>query len=422
MIRDTSETDKVVLKTEKKYSKKTLFGVIAVVAAVLFALFSYNFGAWIQADKTISKDRLRIATVKQGKFERSISVQGRVVASIRPTIYSLSDGVARLKVQSGDTVKKGQVLISIHSPEIENRYKQVKSGLDKVKIEFERLTIETKQKKLDAERSLALLEIETTAAQRRMARMEKALKSNIFSQEDYELAQDTLANATIRLKLEKKRLNLEQERLDFELKSKTLEVDRQELELANVQRQKDELEVASPTDGFIGNLFIEDRDKVTSNQSLLSVINLSEFEVHVDIAENYADSLFVNMNAELNLQGDEIKGVLSSVSPEVSEGYVKGRIRILDQKNKLKQNQRVTVKIVLESKQNALIIARGPFLEEYAGGGAYVVKENLAEFTPIKVGGVGISEVEVLEGLSTGDNVIISTTLSLNRAGKVLIR
>lgn len=422
MIRDTSETDKVVIKQNKFYEKKGLIAAGIVGCGLVALLFIYNFGAWVQADKTISKDRLRIATVKKGTFERSISVQGKVVASIRPTIYSLSDGVARLKVQSGDTVKKDQVLISIHSPEIENQYKQVKSGLDKVKIEYERLLIETKQKKLEADSSLTLLDIETTAAERRMARMETSLESSIISQEDYELAQDALANAKVRLDLEKKRLKLVQERLDFELKSKQFEVESQELELANVQRQKDELEVKSPTDGFIGNLFIEDREKVTSNQSLLSVINLSEFEVHVDIAENYADSLFVNMNALLNLQGEEFKGVLSSVSPEVSDGYVKGRVRILDNRSELKQNQRVTVKIVLQSKDNSLVLARGPFLEEYAGGGVYVVSDNLAEFKPIKVGGVGISEVEVLEGLSPGESVIISSTLSLNRAGKVLIR
>ena len=88
----------------------------------------------------------------------------------------------------------------------------------------------------------------------------------------------------------------------------------------------------------------------------------------------------------------------------------------------LRQNQRVTTRLVLESKTNVLKVARGPFLEEGGGRQVYVIHGNTARLQPIEVGSTSVSEVEILSGLAPGDRIVISGSARFENAEKVFLR
>jgi hypothetical protein len=58
-----------------------------------------------------------------------------------------------------------------------------------------------------------------------------------------------------------------------------------------------------------------------------------------------------------------------------------------------------------------------------AGGGttAYVVKDGVAEQRPIKTGAVSVREIEVLDGLAAGDEIVISDTEDFRNAPRVML-
>jgi HlyD family secretion protein len=68
-----------------------------------------------------------------------------------------------------------------------------------------------------------------------------------------------------------------------------------------------------------------------------------------------------------------------------------------------------------------LMVQRGQFLESGNGRIAYVVHDGIAEKTTITTGARSLSSVEVISGLSKGDNIIISGTEQFNGAQTVLI-
>ena len=83
-------------------------------------------------------DRLRIAEVVRGDLIRDVSVQGRVVAAVSPTLYAPAPGTITLFVEAGASVQDGQVLAEIYSPELENRLKQAESAFEEQAMELER--------------------------------------------------------------------------------------------------------------------------------------------------------------------------------------------------------------------------------------------------------------------------------------------
>jgi HlyD family secretion protein len=111
------------------------------------------------------------------------------------------------------------------------------------------------------------------------------------------------------------------------------------------------------------------------------------------------------------------------VSPEVTGSLVEGRVVFGEELPQgLKQNQRVSTRIILASKENVLKVRRGPYLEAGGGRRIYRVEGDLATLQSIAVGLTSITEVEVLEGLREGDTIVLSDTSRFADAATVLLR
>ena len=111
------------------------------------------------------------------------------------------------------------------------------------------------------------------------------------------------------------------------------------------------------------------------------------------------------------------------MSPEVEGSQVRGVVVFAGELPVgLKQNQRVSTRLVLESRNDILKVARGPFLEEGGGRKAYVMDGDLAVLRTIKVGTVSVGEVEIISGLQKGDEIIISDMTRFRGAQSILVR
>lgn len=426
-IADTSGQDIAILKTVNNKTKWGVLGLI-LIAVLAYVTLMPTISNWFQSDVSISAQRVRLATVTHGDFIRDLSVQGRVVAAISPKLYSPAQGTISLKVDAGDTVLKGQVLATIDSPELSNQLKQEQSNLQRLQIELDRQKIQSNKQALVNQKAVDLAKVSLTAADREKRRADKAFDSQSISQIDYEKAQDDLENARLVFKHSVKDAELNLDSLAFEVKTKHLFVERQILLVNELSRQVDELTLLSPVNGLVGNLSAEHKNQVAKNQSILSVVDLSEFEIEVDIPESYADDLAIGMTAEINLNGETHLAKLVTISPEIENNQVTGRVRFtslsdggIRQPQGLRQNQRLTTRILMENKQNVLMVQRGQFLETSNGRVAYIVSNDVAQRTPIATGARSLSSVEVLNGLSVGDTIIVSGTDQFNGAQSVLI-
>ncbi len=426
-IADTSGQDTAVLKISNSKTKWIALGCILIAWLAYFTI-APAISKWSNSDASVSAQRIRLASVTRGDFVRDLSVQGRVVAAISPKLYSPAQGTISFYIDAGDTVIKGQILATIDSPELSNQLKQEQSALQRLQMELDRQKIQSSKQALVNQKAVDLAKVSLTAADREKRRADKAFESQSISQIDFEKAQDDLQNARLVSKHSVKDAELNLESLEFEVKTKRLFVERQELLVSELSRQVDELILLSPVNGLVGNLSVEQKNQVAKNQSILSVVDLSEFEIEVDIPESYADDLAIGMAAEIKLNGETHLAKLITISPEIENNQVTGRVRFnsvsdigINQPQGLRQNQRLTTRILMENKHDVLMVQRGQFLETGNGRIAYIVKNDIAERTPISTGARSLSSVEVLNGLSVGDTIIVSGTDQFKGAQSVLI-
>lgn len=422
MIRDTSAQDRQISRTPDR--RKTWLKIgIPVVAAVVSLAFVVPVAARLfSSDSSASLSRLRIAEVKRGTLVRDVSVQGSVVAAVRPTLYATSAGTVNLLVNAGDKVKKDDVLAEVISPELSNRLQQEQATRESLEIDVQRAGLDHRKQQLAARKVLDQALIDRQTAQREVERTEKAHEAGAMSEMDLLRTQDALAKADINVKNAEADMQLDTESLTFEIKSKRLALDRQRFLAQDLQRQVDELKVRSPVDGQVGQLIVQQRANVAANAPVLTVVDLSALEIEVKVPETFAHDLVVGMPAEIQDNSGKYVGEISAVSPEVIDGQVTGRIRFGDKKPAgLRQNQRLTTRILLDEHPDVLMVDRGPFVDSGAGRVAYLVRGDVAERTAIQVGATSLNAVQILSGVKEGDRIVISGTDQFNGVQRVAL-
>ena len=410
MIRDTSSQDVIIAKPKfnKVWRNSTIAGAVLIVLIVV----AYpSFANWSSADRSIDSSRVRTAQVTRGDFVRDISVQGNIVAANSPKLYAPALGTITLTVNPGESVQKGELVATISSPELTNRLQQEEAKLESLGIELERQKIAAKQANIKSRQQVQLEKVVLEAAEREMRRAKQSIKIDAISQLDYEKAEDDLKRSRLKYNFAVEQAELEKENLAFENKTREFEVDQYKLLVENTQRLVKELNLLAPVSGVVGSWSVEQKSAVSLNQPLLTVVDLSTFQVEIDIPESYADELGIGMPAKVTYNGKEYDGAIATISPEVTNNVVKGRLAFTGEPPPgIKQNQRVSSRVVLDEKKDILFLPRGSFVQHHGGRKAFVVDNGIASLTNVNLGSNSINKIEIVSGLKEGQEVIISNT------------
>jgi HlyD family secretion protein len=406
-IRDTSAQD-VALDPVPRARKRRLFliGLASTGIVVLIALVML-IREWASTTLVVPRERVRIATVTRGAFVRDVAAQGTVVVADSPTLFSSGVGTVTFAVKAGDVVKEGQVLATVDSPSLRSEYAREQAALEGLTVGFDRAGIEARRQMLEEKQSTDLANTRIRASQRELERQQAAWDQGVIPKRDLDRAQDERDDARVSYDHAVANAKLQEESLDFELKTKRVEINRQKLAVQELQRRVDALTVKSPVKGMVGSLAVNQKSAVAENAALITVVDLSALEVEFRVAETYAGDLTPDMKADIEYGGHKYPGLVTSISPEVQNSEVKGRLRFADKLPPgVRQNQRVSVRIVLDQRPDTLKVERGAFAD--AGSYAYVVEGNTARKRDITLGAMSMGEVEIVSGLKEGESVVVS--------------
>lgn len=406
-IRDTSGQDSVLAASSAPRRKR---GLWLLGGGLLLAMVAWIVLGWTSGGHSVDAGRLRIAEVERGDLVRDINADGRVIAANNPTLYAIAGGTVTLKVVAGDTVEEGQALAEIDSPELRSKLVQEQSTLASLEAEASRAVLDAQLSRSTARKLLDQASIDRTAAQRDLERYQRGFEGGAVPQVDVARAQDDLKKAQLGLQAARKDYALQGQGAGLDSRNKRLLAERQRAVVAELQRQVDALTLRAPFDGQVGQVQVAQGTNVAANAPVLGVVDLSVFEVEIEVPESFARDLGIGMPAQIASGGKQYPAKVSAVSPEVVNGEVNARLRFEDgrQPPGLRQNQRLSARIVLDTRRDVLMVERGPFLEQDGGRFAYVVEGRQAVRTPIEAGASSLSAVEIVSGLEPGDRIVVS--------------
>jgi HlyD family secretion protein len=420
-VRGTEQQDTVISRAKSPwYRQRWLYASVAGGAALVL-IAGWLFRAWSNSNHVISADRLHIVTVADGPFVRDVAAQGTVIAAVNPTLFSVAPGTVSYSVRPGDTVTKGQALATLDSPELNNEYQRERATLDGLNAALARQEIEIRRQLLTSKQQADLAQVSITAAERELKRAQWAWDQRAMSERDYKRSIDDVATAKLNFEHARDTAGLERDSVVLDMRTRRLERDRQALVVDNLKREVDELTVRSPVNGMVANLGQAEKARVAIAAPVVTVVDLSALELEFEVAETYARDIKSGMSAEITLNGRTEPGMVTAISPEVRQNQVTGRVRFSKgQPEGLRQNERASLRIVLDQREHVLKFERGSMIDESTRY-VYVMRGNHAVRTPVQLGAASVSEVEVLHGLQAGDRVIVSDTRDFNDVPDLLI-
>ena len=371
--------------------------------------------------KSVDRSQLTIATVTRGTFTREVEADGQVVAAVSPTLYATATGTVTLKVHAGDAVSKGETLAVLDSPALTAGLTQEEATLESDRLDWQRARLEAQSKLAQLQQLYKQTEVDEVTARRTLDRSREAYKLGSYTELQMLKAQDDLQKAQFALAQAKLNYDQQPRQNRFDIGSKRALLDRQRALIADLRRQVAALQIVSPVNGRVGSVQVSDRATVAKDIALLTVVDLSALEVQIQVPESAVRDLAPGMAADIEGDGRRWQGSVSAVSPQVVDGQVVARVRFIgDKPEGLRQNQRMSVRILIDRRENVLTVDRGTFMDQ-DGGFAYVVHDNIAQRHPVRLGPASIQKVQILEGLAVGEQVVVSGADAFNDAERVVI-
>jgi len=378
--------------------------IILIVVAVLVLLIVV--GQLSARDKKIP--RVTTAKVQQEDMVSKVTANGKVQAEKKVDLSALVMGqIVNLAVRNGDRVKKGDFLLQIDR----NRAEADAAG--------SAAALEGSLSARDSARATL------AQAQRDHERAKRNYDAKILPEADYQRARSAAETAEADLRVAERRI--EQSR-------------------ANLNAMRDTLSkttVRSPINGIVTDLPVKEGEVTVigtmniQGTQLMTISDMSTVEAVLMVDETDVPNVKVGQKAVLAVEAypdRAFDGVVTQVenSPIAKndtdlQGLIttsdainfKVRVKMLGPPETIRPGFSVTSDVITGSKPRvlaiplaAVIIRDSPKQEKTASGrlktetGVYTIKDGKAKFLPIRLGLAGELKVEILEGLSSGQEII----------------
>ncbi|MEY4590421.1 MAG: hypothetical protein RL497_2497 [Pseudomonadota bacterium] len=400
--------------------------VLAVATGVgvvsLLAWLSQDWISQLKAQRSLPREHLRFAEVIRGDLRREFAIEGSLVVANSPTLYSSAEGIVTYHVKAGDPIKQGDLLLTIESPSLNSEFTQANAQLEQLKAQLTQIELTLQYNAVMDRQAQEKSQLELRASLRNFARFQQGFAEHFVSRLEYEKAEEALQLSQMSAAQLPSMQQINRDITQNQRKGLQQQVHSQEAVVKEFSRRMQALRMVSPVNGQVSSLILKQQAAVSALGALITVVDLSRFEVEADVAEHYARDIRPSMPVTLILDRQPHQGTIVAIAPEVSGGQINVRLGFSGmQPENLRQNQRVSAQILLEQKSQVLIIPAGLYLDADQGKSLFIVNGQMAQRTPVRIGARGISQVEVQHGLNEGDAIIISDTSALRDVDRLFI-
>jgi HlyD family secretion protein len=364
------------------------------------------------AAPTVEKSTVWMDTVKRGPMLRQVRGLGTLVPQEILFIPALNEGrVERIVERPGARVEPETVLLVLSNPQLELEAVEAEYQVRAAVAKQLDLEVQLESQELNQEAEVARVESEYEQAKLQANRDELLSKEGLIPDIDLKLSQTTATELGKRHSIEQKKLAIHTRATKAQLDVQRAEVDRlralHELKVKQVR----ELTVRAGITGVLQELELEAGEQVMMGTILAKVAQPTKLKAELKIAETQAKDIQIGQPASIDTRNGVIAGLVSRIDPAVREGTVLVDVRLTGE---LPQGARpdlsVDGTVELERLDDVLYVGRPAFGQPDSLVGLFRVDGESGEATrsQVRLGRSSVNTIEIVEGLSVGDQVILS--------------
>ncbi len=378
-------------------------GILALCVTVLVML-----PGWLRP--AVAREQIRTGKVDRGPVEGIVEASGTVVPAFEGVISSPVEArIEKILKRPGDLVRAGEEILKLDTS-------SSRLDLEKIEDQLARKVNEQEQLRINLEKSLGDLRgqidrqtLDAEAADYRAEQNRKLRADGLVSELTLKASEVDARKAQIEL-------SQIQASVEGSKRSTAAQLAGVELELATLRREREDarrlLDLAttrSDRSGVLTWVVPREGAMVPRGEVIARIADLDSFRVEATVSDVHSSSLHAGETVRVILDGQPLTGRLAAIDPTIENGAVKFHVDLDDARNpKLRNNLRVDVLVVTDSRASTLRLRKGPFAQGEGTESVFVVQGNQAVRRPVRLGLSGYDHFEVLDGLDEGEEVILS--------------
>jgi cobalt-zinc-cadmium efflux system membrane fusion protein len=385
-------------------------------------------GAIEVSDETAELAGIKTEPAARGEIEDTIASTGKVLVAPNSEAVigaKVSGRAVRVLAEPGQSVRAGQVVVVVDSPQVADLRGQLAEARSKLRLAEQNRTRTTR-----TENRAAVIQAKNRLdlAQSTLDRKKRLAAIGVAATREVNEAETEFKNAKAEYDYQSSiQITREQQQATSEVEQARASVERLSQSLAalggGTAGQGGIINVTSPIAGTVVSRHISVGETVTEDKELMTVMNLSNVVVEAQLPESQAGKVRTGQRMIARIPGAPdrafegyIQSVGETVDPQTRTVPVRARVANLG--TTLKHEMAVEVRIVTGGRKNALMIPVTALVDEEGVKVVYVKEGEKYERRQVQVGSVTYQWAEILSGVEEGEEVVTAGAYQLGNMRK----
>jgi len=406
--------------------KNTTISLCAIMGIAALFVFT-GCGENAESKDQAGKPQVAIATqstpvdveeVRQGAISSVVTATGTITAYRESKIGpKISGRCERIYAEEGDTIEKGQMLAQLDRSSLIIARNQAQAALVTAKATLNKVLAGTRRELIEqAEADFSSAKANLDWAQKEFSRNEALYRRHVVSEKSLDSIKMQLQVAEAQYKKAEEYLQMAKRGSTHEdIEVARAQVAQAEVALNMAEQNLEDSVIAAPFPGVVLQRFKNEGEFITSipDTPILHIADIHKVNIEVGIPEGKIQDLCLGQSAEIKVDGypDELfQGKVSLIRPLIDSATrtFTVKLEVPNPDHRLKPGMYARVKITLLEKKGVPIISRDTILNKDGMSYVMLVNNSKAREQAIKTGLAQGNRVEVIEGVSPGDLVIVS--------------
>ncbi len=398
-------------QSRKKKIRRAIYGTLAVL---VIAIITVGVSRLKPAAPSVDRASVWVDTVKRGPMLRQVRGAGTLVPEDIQWIPATTQGrVERILLRPGAAVRPDSVILELSNPLLQQAVVEARLGAESARASYENRKAELENQLLAQESDVAAIETAYNNAALQLEANESLAKDGLVSSITLKQSRSAAEDLKNRLANAQKRLANQRAGIKSQLAPQEAEVNQREAAYQLRLRELDDLRVKARMHGVLQQVPVEVGAQISPGANLARVADPTNLKAELRIAETQTKDIRIGQYAEVDTRNGIVKGKVSRIDPAATGGTV-GVDVILegDLPGGARPDLSVDGTIELERLADVVYMGAPAFGQENSTVSLFKVSADGAEAerVTVKLGKRSVNQVQVLEGLKPGDQVILSDT------------
>lgn len=388
-----------------------------LIFLMITILFIFSLTGCSNDEPVIQETVVAVETLKLEPtiLSNTVKFAGEVASSDEVLISTKIPGkIGGMYVEIGDQIRTGELLFELENQDLKAAVEQAEQSLAIAQANLAQIQNGARPQEIEqANQMVNQAQVQLETAQANLERMQELYDGEAISKQQYDqaLSQLQLAEASYKSALEQQSL-IEEGASKDTIRAAEAQVGLAKANLKMAQAKLKDTMIDSPIDGRIGFVKFDPGEFVLQGNPVVSVLNDQEMIVNIDISEAHIGKIKLNNKVQVSIpatSNQPYEGAVTRISPAAdSKSKVYPiEITINNSNSEIKPGMSANVLLALEKKENIISVPVDATFEELGNYYVYKVENSKAVKTKIITGVNDGIRVEVIEGLTEGDYVII---------------